>query len=264
MNQSEKFEYFKTISFRFLSLFFVVVFVGCGLNSYGQGKLLRPSQNHSQTNKPKKSTPKVTVSEPDGYINGHGYIDLGLPSGTKWATCNVGANAPEYCGEYYAWGEVSTSTDYSKNNCEAYGKFIDPIDGNIKYDVATVTWGALWQMPNLTQIEELINNTISRLHDINGITGLIIIGKNGKSIFVPFGGFYREKAWGGQMPLSKDDKFCLWGSTPSTLYDSKDENHDHPYWDSAVALIGRKGTYRLDLERWFFRYFGCNVRPVCR
>lgn len=129
MNQSDKFEYIKTISFRFLSLFFVIVFVECGLNSYGQGKVSRPTQQQSQSSKPKKSNPKVTVSKPDGYINGYGYVDLGLPRGTKWATCNIGAKSPEEAGDYFAWGETTTKPVYSYT-ANLYNPPIEKTDGS--------------------------------------------------------------------------------------------------------------------------------------
>ena len=71
-------------------------------------------QNQQQTsNNKKKVQSSVKVSEPDGYINGHGFVDLGLPSGTKWAICNIGASSPEKYGEYFAWGETIAKTKYS-------------------------------------------------------------------------------------------------------------------------------------------------------
>ena len=54
----------------------------------------------------------VKISEPDGHINGHGYVDLDLPSKTKWSTCNVGANSPEEYGYYLAWGETEPNNRY--------------------------------------------------------------------------------------------------------------------------------------------------------
>ena len=58
----------------------------------------------------------VKISEPDGHLNGHGYVDLGLPSKTKWATCNVGASKPEESGDFYAWGETEPKTNFSWAN----------------------------------------------------------------------------------------------------------------------------------------------------
>ena len=74
--------------------------------------------------------------EPDNTINGHEYVDLGLPSGLKWATCNVGANTPEEYGNYYAWGEIVPKTDYSDENCATLGKQLGDISGNASYDAS--------------------------------------------------------------------------------------------------------------------------------
>ena len=66
----------------------------------------------------------VKISEPDGHINGHGYVDLDLPSKTKWSTCNVGANSPEEYGYYLAWGESGVMV----------GQFLQSINGTNLYD----------------------------------------------------------------------------------------------------------------------------------
>ena len=100
-------------------------------------------------------------------------IDLGLPSGTKWACCNVGATAPEDYGGYYAWGETSEKSDYDdgyaywqdKNGdgwmdsgeCTNIGSDI----AGTQYDVAYIRMGSSWRMPNAEQINELINNCTS-------------------------------------------------------------------------------------------------------
>ena len=90
--------------------------------------------------------------EPENIINGHEYVDLGLPSGLKWATCNVGANTPEEYGNYYAWGEIVPKTDYSDENCATLGKQLSDISGNANYDAATANWGASWRMPTKEEI----------------------------------------------------------------------------------------------------------------
>lgn len=98
-------------------------------------------------------------------------IDLGLPSGTKWACCNVGANAPEEYGNYYAWGETQPKSVYGWSTYQ-YGYY--NYDGDYShlvnigsdiagtgYDAATANWGAPWRMPSKAQCDELINNTTS-------------------------------------------------------------------------------------------------------
>lgn len=89
-----------------------------------------------------------------GKINGHEWVDLGLPSGTRWATCNVGATKPEQPGGLYAWGETATKTSYMPSNGKTYGKNMDDISGNATYDVATAKWGKGWRMPTKDEFDE--------------------------------------------------------------------------------------------------------------
>ena len=133
----------------------------------------------------------------------HEFVDLDLPSGTLWATCNVGAENPEDFGDYFAWGETQPKEDYS------WGTYFDTEDGGDtfkKYDVgmtavlpeddaATVNWGTEWQMPSYSQIEELINSnyTTSKWTTENGVNGWKITSKsNGNSIFLPAAGFFND------------------------------------------------------------------------
>lgn len=90
-------------------------------------------------------------------INGHEYVDLGLPSGLKWATCNVGANSPSEYGDYYAWGETTTKTSYTYENSKTYNKKIGDIGGNASYDAARANWGGTWRMPTKEEFDELLN-----------------------------------------------------------------------------------------------------------
>lgn len=140
----------------------------------------------------------------------HEYVDLGLPSGTLWATCNVGANSPEEVGDYFAWGETTTKEEYSWDDYEhgygndalkkycthseyGYNGFtdgkteLDPED-----DAATANWGSDWQMPSIKQMEELINDsyTTTEWTQLNGVNGRKITSKsNHKSIFMPAAGY---------------------------------------------------------------------------
>lgn len=142
-------------------------------------------------------------SEPDGIIGGHEYVDLGLPSGTLWATYNVGATSPYEKGQYFAWGEVEPREDFS---WESYKFFIDyhvDSDGqwavlqNIgtdisgtEYDAARYQWGNGWRLPNEQERYELRmlcwNNGASVE---NGVRGVRIHGPNEHSIFLPVCGF---------------------------------------------------------------------------
>lgn len=77
----------------------------------------------------------------DNKINGHEYVDLGLPSGLKWATCNVGASCPEEYGQYFAWGETEQKAEFMNANCLTLDREFGDIGGNPKYDVARAKWG---------------------------------------------------------------------------------------------------------------------------
>jgi len=186
------------MNFRFLHLLFVAIFMGCGLNSYGQGKVSRPTQQQSQTSKPKRPTLKVTVSEPDGYINGHGYVDLGLPSGMKWAYSNLGAVAPNEDGDRYARGEIKAKKSFTPESYEfvtvledgthQFGKYPNPYrdDINLDYDAAHYSRGATWRIPSSNDWEELCANCTAAGSVYEGKKGLLFTSKhNSKTIFLP-------------------------------------------------------------------------------
>ncbi len=75
----------------------------------------------------------------DNKINGYEYVDLGLPSGLKWATCNVGAEKPEDYGDYFAWGEIETKSEYTESNSLTHGKQMDDISGDVQYMLQQLT-----------------------------------------------------------------------------------------------------------------------------
>ena len=111
-----------------------------------------------------------------GYKNNHAWIDLGLPSGTKWATCNVGASQPHGYGNYYAWGETATKTNYSESNSKTYGKNISDISGNSDYDAARANWGGSWRMPTEREMEELVNKCTWTWTTLSGVKGYKVTG----------------------------------------------------------------------------------------
>ena len=135
----------------------------------------------------------------------HEYVDLGLPSGTLWATCNVGADSPEQYGGYFAFGEVETKSSYSLNNYKwasnpheagTFTKYnhvdnltvLQPED-----DAATVNWGVQWRMPTVAEVEELIANCDITSTTRNNMTGYLYTSKiNGETIFFPHAGYYDD------------------------------------------------------------------------
>ena len=123
-------------------------------------------------------------------------IDLGLPSGTKWACCNVGAEKPEDYGGYYAWGETEEKDVYhwttyihcdgSKNTCHDLGSDI----AGTQYDVAHVKWGGSWVMPTDEQRKELADNCRQEWTTLNDVNGRKFTSKiNGNCIFLPAAGY---------------------------------------------------------------------------
>ncbi len=153
-----------------------------------------------------KAECKVTVQNET-----HEWVDLGLPSGTLWATCNVGANSPEEYGDYFAWGETEPKTDYSwstykycKGSCDTMTKYCTSSDYGIvdnktelepSDDAATANWGSEWQMPSLEQCKELYNNnyTTTTWTVMNGIYGrMIVSNSNGNSVFLPAAGWQAD------------------------------------------------------------------------
>lgn len=151
-----------------------------------------------------------------GNANGHDYVDLGLPSGKKWATCNVGADSPIAYGDYFAWGEItpketytwsnylwcngeeSTITKYSDNPHEGYNGFTDNLRTLLpEDDAATVNWDASWRMPTYSEMFELKTNCVVTWITKNGINGRLFTGPNGNSIFLPAAGNRYDNTSGG-------------------------------------------------------------------
>lgn len=133
------------------------------------------------------------------YINGYEFVDLGLPSGLKWATFDVGANKVGGQGSYYAWGEIITKAAYTQDNSiMTNSTLIHDIGGNSKYDAATAIWGGSWRIPSPAEFEELINNCTWTWTTVAGKNGYTVKGPNGSSIFLPVTGNMVEYTKGGQ------------------------------------------------------------------
>ena len=122
-------------------------------------------------------------------------IDLGLPSGTKWACCNVGASSPEAYGNYYAWGETEEKDTYdwsSYAHCDGSQITCHDLGNDIRgtqYDMAQILWGDTWLLPTQEHIEELLNNCTHEWTMMNGVKGVKFTSKtNGSSIFLPAAG----------------------------------------------------------------------------
>lgn len=147
------------------------------------------------------ASPSITVKAEKNSCPDHNHphaIDLGLPSGTKWACCNVGASTPESYGNYYAWGETIPKSVYIWDTYQygsTWGNVVD-IGSDIagtRYDAATVNWGAPWHIPSITQIIELLDNATSKWTSENGVFGRKYTGPNGGTVFLPAAGLYWDK-----------------------------------------------------------------------
>ena len=177
----------------------------------------------------------------------HVAVDLGLPSGTKWATCNVGATKPEEYGGYYAWGETEEKEDYDLFTYSFNQDVVEYADiSGTKHDVAHVKWGGKWCMPTSDDIDELLDNCTSEWTTLNGVKGTKFTSKsNGSSIFLPAAGRH----------LNRDLTFVgvygyYWSSR---LY--------REILDNAYQLLIYSGhAYRSYNDR----YVGLCVRPVLR
>lgn len=177
-----------------------------------------------------------------GLINGHEYVDLGLPSGLKWAKCNVGANTPEEYGDYFAWGEIAPKSEFYEENCKTFYKDITDISGNPKYDVARSHWGGTWRLPTKEEIQELRDNCIWEWTTKNGVNGYLVTGPNGNYIFLPAAG-YRN----GSSLYHAGSYGCYRNSTPCG-----------PRW--ACGLYFDSGCRNFAYPS--YRYYGRSVRAV--
>ena len=203
----------------------------------------RPSKPTSAT--PSKRPAKSGSSAPrivaTGSIRGHDYVDLGLS--VKWATCNVGAEKPSDCGDYFAWGEISPKSEYTEENSITYRKDMGDIAGDSRYDAARANWGGSWRMPTKAEIEELVNKCKTRMTTYNGRKGRLVTGPNGNSIFLPAAGW---RYGSSQYDVGEFGRY--WSSTPgegSTEY--------------AYGLYFYAGDFDWT---WGSRYRGHSVRPV--
>ena len=187
-------------------------------------------------------------------------VDLGLPSGIKWATHNVGATKPEEYGGYYAWGETEekeyydwstykwcngsydTMTKYCTNS--NFGTVDNKTVLEFEDDVAHVKWGGDWRMPTKEEQEELRDNCKWMWTNRNGVNGNKVIGPNGNSIFLPASGFRSRTD-----VFTKEEGGDYWSCSL--------QNHSNSY---ACSFYFGNCVYTSDIGD---RVLGMPVRPVC-
>lgn len=208
-------------------------------------------------------------SEPDGIIGGHEYVDLGLPSGTLWATYNVGATSPYEKGQYFAWGETEPREDFSWESYKFFkGHEVDPNNGewavleNIgsdisgtEYDAARYQWGNGWRLPNEQESYELRmlcwNNGPS---EENGVSGVRIYGPNEHSIFLPVCGF---GLWYGELDPFYNTDGAYWTGVemPECGYNGRPIEPSNIAKSMLVDLTGFTRASSL-------KAYGLNIRAV--
>ncbi len=192
----------------------------------------------------------------------HEYVDLGLPSGLLWATCNVGADNPEDYGDYFAWGETqpkdiynwdtyqycngyyNTLTKYCNNSSFGYNGFIDDLTALLpEDDAATANWGSGWRMPTKEEWQELYQNTTHIYTTQNGVNGRLFTASNGNSIFLPAAGYHNV----------------------SSLYNAGSDGY---YWSSSLITGGPIGAWHFHFGSGYYnmsnggRDYGNSVRAV--
>lgn len=190
----------------------------------------------------------------------HEYVDLGLPSGTLWATCNVGATTPEGYGDYFAWGETAQKDKdtYNRKNYQ-----LSPNSRLTKYcnrrssgdidnlailqsmdDAAMVNWGEDWRMPTKAQWEELLQNTTQEWTTQGNVKGCLFTASNGSSMFLPASGRIME---GGRND-EQGRGACYWTSSLNTEAD----------WEAWYGCIAEYNK----MVDCCSRCCGCVIRPV--
>ena len=192
----------------------------------------------------------------------HTYVDLGLPSGLLWATCNLGADIPEEYGDYFAWGETqpkdnfswtnyqycmgsfNTLTKYCNNPDIGYNGFTDDLTTLLpEDDAAMANWGDDWRMPTEGEWQELYENTTVTWTTQNGVNGRLFTASNGNSLFLPAAGYCNES-----IPEAAGIIGDYWTSSL-----------DPDYPSGALSFFFNSSNYYIGFCN---RLYGRNVRPV--
>ena len=206
-------------------------------------------------------------STPNGEIAGHGYVDLGLPSGTLWATCNINAESPYHPGQYFAWGETTPRDRFIWYDYKFFEKEYTDDDGRLnysasdigqeisgtEYDAARSLWGDEWRMPTKEDWEELMEYCTAEYLEYSYIppkSGLRICGPNGNSIILPQT-FSPHSGFDFAIAVEIGE---YWTATESTA--RTDNNHP-----SAMMLSFSPTGYNMKLIP-DSRHDGLSIRPV--
>ena len=184
--------------------------------------------------------------------NSHEYVDLGLPSGLLWATCNIGANSPADYGYYFAWGETTPKDSYLLRTYEWWNGSSGTLTKyshsvlDLNDDAAHVNWGGDWRMPTIDEWKELHSRCSWTWTNQDGHNGCKVTSmSNGNSIFLPVAGWRDEQ---GLNYAGKDGFY--WSSSH---YDYGDTAWDDSFYSAGYGQDNCYGKYR-----------GHSIRPVCK
>lgn len=155
-----------------------------------------------------------------GMENGHPYVDMGFD--VKWAAVNVGATEPEGRGDYFAYGEADTKTEYTTQNCTTYDKKIYQSDvlANPKRDAVRKHWGGKWRLPTFQEVYWLQLKAKWEAATMNGVHGYLVTSKkNGNVLFLPAWA-WAQPGWNKEKVDNTDWAFNYWTATEMTLDDT--------------------------------------------
>lgn len=199
----------------------------------------------------------------NGKENGFGYVDLGLPSGTMWATCNVGADKPEDDGLLFQFGRTDgykygdTNNKFRTNSQNIKDTNIEDMPETMSFkiynknkilkledDAANVNMGGKWRMPTEKQLEELYNNTTLNVETINGVKGMMFTSDiNGNCLFIPFAGYWCDEYFYGitscaHMWSSQVEAFHIYCGYAFKCNSRGHLNIDYPSRSCALSVRG--------------------------
>ena len=191
----------------------------------------------------------------------HEWVDLGLQSGTLWATCNVGADSPEDYGDLFAWGETAPKDDvyywttykwcdgtwnsiskYCTNSY--YGTVDNKTELDPEDDAAYVNWGPSWRMPTMAQQEELFYDCDWTWTSLNGVNGYLVTGPNGNTIFLPAAGEHMNES--------------IINVASNGFYWSRTLESDNSDWAYYLGFT----KWNVNARNSSNRIYGLSVRPV--
>ena len=202
-----------------------------------------------------KTEEPVTTGEYKGYQ----WVDLGLPSGTKWATCNVGApnGISSKSGSFFAWGEYTSKIEYNWSNYQySNGSSMNNIGSNIagtSFDAASRERGStLWAMPTKDQMEELITKCTASWTQVDGKDGMLFTGPNGNTIFLPLTGFNNKSEY------ANSSAYYWTGTRAPSQYHAYFMSFDKTYNGGKPYIEGAKSQNSASGLRWS----GFKIRPV--